>query len=678
MEDILKNKDIIFNLDYIVCIPEYDYNLYDAFKFSFKNVILIKDNISDINNIIAFIKRNNIKQIICVDFLLEYYNIFKTIDLDIEIKFILTKTLASMTNIDIYSIVNSVLELHKKNVFQKLGVLDINWYDCLKNRNIDVEFLRLDIQNDLKQKNIDKSSSTIGIISEEYNANHSYFNELSAIKLNGKYTPNLNSNSNIINDFTNIFNIDYKYSGDIDIEEYISNNIINLYINFTDNNNILFLKSMDQSVPCILGNTNLLKDFPYLQKSLTVKSDDNIDEIAEKIDQVIESREEIFNQYKDFRKEYSEKSKKSIKAFLGSIVYDDNDTSENNDILLSVIVPVYNTEKYISECLDSIIESKFDSMEILIINDGSTDNSEDIIKDYVEKYPKIIRYIKQENHGLGNVRNVGLKKAKGKYILSVDSDDTINAHFLNEAKRYIENDVDIIMCDWLSIPESGDSYETAALDYIFKDIIQYKGLLYTTIMPSTCNKIIKKSLFKKINYDYVEGLKYEDLSLNPIIMIKAESIKYINKPYYEYKIRGNSIMRTSAGYDMIDVLQILDDRINSLFGDYCKVNIEEFKFYTYIWRIEEFIFNQIYDMGKEKADEFIRYTISKIEHILKEVYLSERFEKYLVNVKETTKQYILKRNESLRNGNLLEFLNKAIEDKSYIKITPPMFFWGEK
>lgn len=675
MEEILKNKDIIYNLDYIICIPQYDYNLYDAFKYSFKNVILIKDNVSDINNIISFIKNNNIKQVIFVDFLLEYNDVVKTIDLDIEIKFILTKTLASITNFDIYSIVNNVFELRKKNVFKELGVLDLNWYNCLKNKNIEVKFLRLDIPNTAKNKN--KNSNTIGILSDEYNANHSYFNELSAIKLNGKYVPNLKSSSNIIKDFSNVFNIDYKYSKETDCVKYIEENIINLYINFTDNNNMLFFRSMDASIPCILGNTNLLREYPELEKMVTVNSEDDINEISQKIDTVIENKEKILKLYKSFRIDYSKKSKKDINSFLGFEI-NSEERKEENEKLLSVIVPVYNTEKYISECLESIINSKFDDMEILIINDGSTDNSEIVINKYVEKYPKIIKYIKQDNHGLGNVRNVGLKNSKGKYIFSVDSDDTINTQFLKEAEKYLKNDIDMVICDWLSIPENGNNFETPAIDYIFKDINQYKGLLYTTIMPSTCNKIIKKSLLKKLKYNYAEGLKYEDLSLNPIAMIEAESIKYINKPYYEYKIRGNSIMRTSAGYNMIDVLEMLDSRISNIYNNYCKIDLEEFKYYTYTWRIEEFIFNQIYDMEEEKIDEFVKYTISKIEKILKDLYLSKMFDKCLNNLKDTTKQYIIKRNKSLEEGRLADFLKKAKKEEKYIKITPPMFFYGEK
>lgn len=679
---LLENNDIIYNLDYIVCMPQYDYDLYEAFEYSFKNVFVIKDNVSDTNKIVNFIKNNNIKKVILVDFLLEYNKIIKTIDLDIEIKFILTKALASITNFDIYSIVNSVFELHKKNVYKELGVLDINWFKCLKTKQgINVKYIRLDIQN-IAQKNdmqlIKNNSNTIGILSEEYNADHSFFNQLSAIELNGKYIPNLKNDEKNIKDFCNVFNIKYKYSSNSDYEKYINENKVNLYINFTDSNNILFLKSMDASIPCILGNTCLLNDYHELKRLITVNSDDDVNEISEKIDNIIENKDKVLELYKNFRIDYSKKSKKDIHAFLNIEENVEDVLEEMNEKMLSVIVPVYNTEKYISDCIESIINSKFEDMEIIVINDGSTDNSEIVIKEYINKYPKIIKYIKQENHGLGNVRNVGLKNAKGKYIFSVDSDDTINVQFLKEAEKYMKNDVDMVICDWLSIPENGENFETAAIDYIFKDINPYKGLLYTTIMPSTCNKIIKRNIFKRIKYNYAEGLKYEDLSLNPIIMIEAKSIKYINKPYYEYKIRGNSIMRTNAGYNMIDVLELLDSRISNMYNNYCKINLEEFKYYTYTWRIEEFIFNQIYDMEDEEISEFVEYTISKIENILKEIYFSPMFTRCLDNFKNATRDYVNKRNQALKNGKLVEFLKKAKKEKNYIKITPPMFFYGEK
>lgn len=673
MENIL-DDGIILNSDYIVCLPQYDSYLYESFKYCFDNVIAINDNVTDANRIIQLIKRSNIKKIVFVDSILEYNNIIRAIDLKIDIKFILTKALASITNMDTYRLVNSIFEYNKKNIFKDLGVLDENWYECLKNNtNLNVKLLKLDIKN---EDNIKKEKTNkIGVLSECFNANHSYFNQLSAIKLNGKYIPNVYDQSDCTKDFNNVFGIECNYSQN---KDYIAENILNLYINFTDNNELIFLKSMDLGIPCIMGNTKLLKRYSVLNNYLTVKSDDDINEIAQKIELAIENKTEIMEEYKKFRAEYKKESIEEIADFLDCKSCNKKEDEDENEFLLTVVVPVYNTEQYIVECLDSIYKAKIDNMEVLIINDGSTDNSENVIMEYMNTHPNFAKYIKQENHGLGNVRNVGMLNAKGKYIVSVDSDDTINSNFLKESKKYLEENIDLVICDWLSIPEKGENFETAALDYVFKDISEYKGLLFTTIMPSTCNKIIKKSLLESFNLEYAEGLKYEDLSFNPLVMLKASTIKYIRKPYYEYKIRGNSIMRTSAGYNMIDIIKMLDDRINTYFSTMDKFDSEEFKYYTYTWRIEEFIFNQIYEMDKVEINKYVEYTLEKIGKILDEVFSSQIYINGLNNLKQETKDYIIKRNSAIKENTLLEFLKEAIERKEYIKITPPMFYYGEK
>ena len=103
---------------------------------------------------------------------------------------------------------------------------------------------------------------------------------------------------------------------------------------------------------------------------------------------------------------------------------------------LSVIIPVYNTEKYIKRCLDSVLKAKIEETEIMIINDGSKDNSLKIIKEYANKY-EFIRYVDKKNEGLAATKNLGIMEAKGKYISFIDSDDTINENFYKDAMEFI-------------------------------------------------------------------------------------------------------------------------------------------------------------------------------------------------------------------------------------------------
>ena len=109
---------------------------------------------------------------------------------------------------------------------------------------------------------------------------------------------------------------------------------------------------------------------------------------------------------------------------------------------ISVIVPVYNTEKYIKKCLDSLVNQTMKNIEIIVVNDGSNDHSEEIIKDYENKYPEMVKYYKKENGGLPSARNYGLEKAKGEYIAFVDSDDYIDKELFSKLDEYIDKNID--------------------------------------------------------------------------------------------------------------------------------------------------------------------------------------------------------------------------------------------
>ena len=503
-------KDWIYNKECIVILPQYA-NI-EAFEYSFKNIYILDTEIP-IKNQIKIINSNNFKQIIFVDYLIEYREMIMNLEKNHSIKFIFTKALGALPNNFYNLLLTEILKLYEEKHIERVGFLDINLYEIYKNK-IRCSHISLDIEK--KEYDNNYTKDRIGVLNDSENNMHSFFNSLCALRFNN-YTASINKMDPKIKNVTSLFDINYEIKG----KDNINNNLLNLYINFTDNDNTIFLKSMDRNIPCILGNNELIKN-TTLEKYLTVNSDDNIDEISEKIESVKENRERIIELYDKYRTNYSKKSREEIKEFL---------SIEQN----------------------LIIEKE---TEILIINDGSTDQSEKIIKEYLEKNKHLIRYIKQENHGLGNVRNVGMKEAKGKYIASIDSDDTINKDFFTTCLNDLIEDVDIVVYDWITITNT-TKFETAAIDYIFNNGNLYEGLIYTSIMASACNKIVKKSLFDSIKYKYVED-KYEDLSITPLLLLKASTIKYINKPYYEYYVRSNSIMRSSVGFSMINIINELN------------------------------------------------------------------------------------------------------------------------
>lgn len=667
---IVNNTDFIYNILKLICIPKEYENMIKTFEYNFEYVYLYEPSYKSTMELIHFIKKNNIQELILVDYRLEYDMVIDKLSKDMIISSLLTFDLASLTNPYFLTMHDAILALYQNEQIKKIGVLDKNLYLLMKAKMLNVFHIILDEEKKLIGR---KQGDGIGILSESNNPRNSFYNSLSAVKLKNKKA-NLTKMSPDVLRFTKQFKIENKEWKDMD--SVIANSNTTVYVNFCNSNNSLFLKSMDAGVPCIIGNNDILDDCQALKSKLQVESDDDIDEIANKVEEVEKNKEEILQLYKQFREIYSENSKKSIENFCQKQI---NRLKEREyQKLLTIGVPVYNVENYLKDCIESILKAipNKQETEILIVNDGSTDRSEDIILKYQKKYPKLIKYIKQENRGLGNVRNVILKNAKGKYIASIDSDDTIHENFFKDSWECLKNNIDIVICDWLSIIGENDKFTTEAMDGILNFENQYKKLLYSTIMPSTCNKIIKKELYDTIDLKFIEGLKFEDLGTNPIIMEEAETIYYIHKPYYEYNIRQNSIMRTNVGYHMIDVLRLLEDRLNFYIKEK-NFNKKEFIAYVYFWRIEESIINPLYKLDKEERNRMFEYTKQKIGDILEQVYKDNKYVNFLIDrVDAQTKEYIYRRNQELLDGNFENFLNKVIEKKEYKILTPALVLYN--
>lgn len=662
-----KSLDIIYNKKYLVIVPTMSEELLDSFEYTFGNSLLMKNDLDEISFYTQFINQNNFQQIIFVDFQLEYLELIDKLDEKHDIKFIFTKSLASLSDTFFYDVFKNIVKLYNQEKISAIGFLDNNLYQVLKKKYKNIFYLLLDREECTSAQN--KNDKTIGILNNQEDPKHSYYNELSAIKLLDGYTAKITKPSKVNKEFLKTFDIQYKV-----VKNAIKNNEINLYINFTNNNYLLFLESMDNNIPCILGNTSILDNNKKLKEYLVMKSDDDVNEIADRVKNAIKNKKEILKLYSDFRKEYKEETIKRVEKFTG-IEKNINLKEMKYDKLLSVIVPVYNVEGYLAKSLQSILDARIDDMEILVINDGSKDNSEEIALKFQKKYPNIIRYIKQENHGLGNVRNVGLKEAKGKYIASIDSDDTININFFTDAEEYMNKNVDMIIYDWLTVTDK-EKYPTAALDYIYIGKNRYRGLLYTTIMPSQCNKIIKKELYDRLKINYIED-KYEDLSTNPIVLMATETIKYINKPYYEYYIRSNSIMRSSPGYSMIDVIGKVNKRLEQ-YKKYCNLDLQEFKFNIFYWRIEQYIINPLFDLEGKELDKMIEYIEKNIKDLYLDLLNSKFGEKMINNIKnKKLQENIIKRNKMINKGELKEFIIKFKKQKEKYSLTPPIIVYGE-
>lgn len=223
---------------------------------------------------------------------------------------------------------------------------------------------------------------------------------------------------------------------------------------------------------------------------------------------------------------------------------------------ISVIVPVYNTGKYIEKCLDSLVNQTLKDIEIIIVNDGSTDNSEKIIKNYLKNYPDMIIYLKKKNGGQGSARNLAFKYVTGKYIGFIDSDDFIDKNmYENMYNTAIKTNSDIVICDGCDYYEENNREKYFNLNLNVSPTIQEA---FIKSVPSVVNKIYKKELIINNNLKFVEKIWYEDLPFSLFLITKAKKISYINQPFYYYFHRKRSTMHNKNIEKNLDIIKAFE------------------------------------------------------------------------------------------------------------------------
>ena len=219
---------------------------------------------------------------------------------------------------------------------------------------------------------------------------------------------------------------------------------------------------------------------------------------------------------------------------------------------ISVIVPVYNTEKYLSKCLDSILNQTLKEIEVIVVNDGSKDDSQEIIDEFVSKDSRLVS-IQKENGGLSDARNAGIDKAKGEFIAFVDSDDYIDLAMLEKMYELAERDEsEIVLCDLVKVNENGKEFRDLPQSPQLpeKIILVEDFTIFGEMSCFACNKIFKKALFE--NHRFRNGIHFEDIELIPKLVLDSSIISKINEPFYKYFERQDSITKTHTekGLDM--------------------------------------------------------------------------------------------------------------------------------
>lgn len=216
---------------------------------------------------------------------------------------------------------------------------------------------------------------------------------------------------------------------------------------------------------------------------------------------------------------------------------------------VSVIVPVYNTEKYLRKCLDSIINQTLQDIEIICIDDCSPDNSRDILREYENRYSNLLRGIYLEkNVRQGGARNRGIKAAAGDYILFVDSDDYIEKNLCEKLYRSaVSNDADSVIYDYI-VEEAGKSTYIPSLSHQIQNPynIEKKILADETASCYAWNKLWKRELLVQLECAFPEGMVYEDIAVTYVWLFQAEKINYIGEGLYHYVSREDSSVHTSS------------------------------------------------------------------------------------------------------------------------------------
>lgn len=227
---------------------------------------------------------------------------------------------------------------------------------------------------------------------------------------------------------------------------------------------------------------------------------------------------------------------------------------------ISVIIPVYNVECYLDKCIQSVLSQNFLEYEVILVDDGSTDESGKICDEYSQKYSQI-RVIHQKNKGLGGARNTGIEAACGDYLLFIDSDDSIKENMFSFLyNTAFENGSDIVLFGMDYIDEDDRIIETRRpFNDGIRNIDSDERMSIFSVDPYAWNKFYRRELFIKNNIRYPEKIWYEDLCVTPKIILCADKLTLTDRVFYNYLQRKNSIMHVKNADRNSDMLAVVTD-----------------------------------------------------------------------------------------------------------------------
>lgn len=207
-------------------------------------------------------------------------------------------------------------------------------------------------------------------------------------------------------------------------------------------------------------------------------------------------------------------------------------------VKVSIIVPAYNVENYIERCIESLVNQTLQEIEIIIVNDGSTDGTKYKIEKFILAYPEKIKYLEKTNGGLSDARNYGIPSACGEYIGFVDSDDYVELNMFEEMyKKAKAENSDMVECDFIWEYPNKQRIDTGRIYGSKKEAFIYARVV-------AWNKLIKRETLEKSNIKFPKGLRYEDTEFFYKLLPSLEKISFVKTPMVHYIQRSNSIANT--------------------------------------------------------------------------------------------------------------------------------------
>ena len=273
-----------------------------------------------------------------------------------------------------------------------------------------------------------------------------------------------------------------------------------------------------------------------------------------------------------------------------------------NKGLVSVIIPVYNVEKYLRECIDSVLKQTYENVEVILVDDGSTDTSKKICREY-EKKDSRITVVCQENAGASAARNKGLEFASGKYIYFLDSDDWLECTAFEQLFNYInQENAEVVFFNALSIDKDtgkvSDKHYNHKETYITEEgyKVLKKRVLNKEFRVTPWSMFFRKAFLDEHNIRFIEGVMYEDMMFAYQVFSEADKVAHLSESLYYRRYRENSVMTSKVRKKNFDSAVKVYDEIYQ----YSKNQIEEVKCSEHIARCAYNVINVYEKLNKEE------------------------------------------------------------------------------